>query len=97
MELQFFIAIIGLLLLTVILLIVLIVKKNGTDSRTIINRLENYEKNLKDEFDRSRKANSESDRESRKENTETLVKFQESINGKLDTLTKNTHESLTNN
>nr|WP_180487441.1 DNA recombination protein RmuC [Treponema socranskii] len=97
MELQFFIAIIGLLLLTVILLIVLIVKKSGTDSRTIINRLENYEKNLKDEFERSRKANSENDRESRKENTETLVKFQESINGKLDTLTKNTHESLTNN
>jgi len=97
MELQFFIAITGLLLLAVILLIVLIVKNNGADSTSVINRLENYEKNLKDEFDRSRKEHSESDRESRKENTETLVKFQESINGKLDTLTRNTHESLTNN
>ena len=97
MELQFFIAITGLLLLAVILLIVLIVINNRIDSASVMNRLESYEKNLKDEFDRSRKENSESDRESRKENTETLVKFQESINGKFDTLTKNTHESLTNN
>ncbi|MBR0155258.1 MAG: DNA recombination protein RmuC [Treponema sp.] len=34
--------------------------------------------------------------ESRKENLDVLMKFQDSINAKFDALTKNTHESMTN-
>lgn len=41
--------------------------------------------------------NSESNRESRKESNETIVKFQDSINSKFDTLTKNTQEAMTSN
>ena len=61
------------------------------------NRLDSYEKDLKDEFARNRKETSESNADSRKENRETLMDFQNSINNKFDILTKNTQESMTNN
>lgn len=90
--LSFFI--LGLLSLIVILLFVLLFRKKGSDSSLDSKKLAEYEKNLKDEFERNRKESSESNRESRKESLEALVKFQESINGKLDHLTKNTQESM---
>lgn len=86
--------ILGLLSLIVILLFVLLFRKKGSDSSFDSKKLAEYEKNLKDEFERNRKESSESNRESRKESLEALVKFQESINGKLDHLTKNTQESM---
>lgn len=93
-----------LLLISIVLSIVLIKRSHNTDSGIISDRLtvyeqklEFYEKNLKDEFERNRKETSESTSATRKENTENLMKFQDSINGKFDILTKNTHESMTNN
>lgn len=96
--------IIGLVIITIVLLIILLLKVKQNES-SIINsklldyekKLDNYEKNLKDEFERNRKENSESNRESRKESNEIIVKFQDSINSKFDTLTKNTQEAMTSN
>lgn len=93
-----------LLLISIVLSIVLLKRSHNTDFGIISDRLtvyeqklEFYEKNLKDEFERNRKETSESTSATRKENTENLMKFQDSINGKFDILTKNTHESMTNN
>ena len=104
MEFIFPSIIIGLVIITIVLLIILLLKAKQNES-SIINsklldyekKLDNYEKNLKDEFERNRKENSESNRESRKESNETIVKFQDSINSKFDTLTKNTQEAMTSN
>lgn len=104
MEFIFPSIIIGLVIITIVLLIILLLKVKQNES-SIINsklldyekKLDNYEKNLKDEFERNRKENSESNRESRKESNETIVKFQDSINSKFDTLTKNTQEAMTSN
>ena len=91
-------------LIGIVLSIVLIKRSRNTDSGIISDRLavyeqklDSYEKNLKDEFERNRKETLESTSATRKENTENLMKFQDSINGKFDTLTKNTQESMTNN
>ena len=104
MEFIFPSIIIGLVIITIVLLIILLLKVKQNES-SIINsklldyekKLDNYEKNLKDEFERNRKENSESNSESRKESNETIVKFQDSINSKFDTLTKNTQEAMTSN
>ena len=104
MEFIFPSIIIGLVIITIVLLIILLLKVKQNES-SIINsklldyekKLDNYEKNLKDEFERNRKENSESNREARKESNETIVKFQDSINSKFDTLTKNTQEVMTSN
>lgn len=92
-----------LVLVSIVLSVVLIKKSKNSDSGIISDKLgiyekklEVYEKNLKDEFALNRKETSESTAASRKENTETLMKFQDSINGKFDTLTKNTQDSMTN-
>ena len=91
-------------LIGIVLSIVLLKRSRNTDSGIISDRLavyeqklDSYEKNLKDEFERNRKETFESTSATRKENTENLMKFQDSINGKFDTLTKNTQESMTNN
>lgn len=91
-------------LIGIVLSIVLLKRSHNTDSGIISDKLaiyeqklDSYEKNLKDEFARNRKETSESTSATRKENTENLMKFQYSINGKFDTLTKNTQESMTNN
>jgi len=44
----------------------------------------------------SNKESGKASSESRKENLDMLMKFQDSINAKFDALTKNTHESMTN-
>ena len=104
MEFIFPSIIIGLVIITIVLLIILLLKVKQNESNIINSKLldyekklDNYEKNLKDEFERNRKENSESNRESRKESNETIVKFQDSINSKFDTLTKNTQEAMTSN
>ncbi|MCM1321758.1 MAG: DNA recombination protein RmuC [Bacteroides sp.] len=88
----------------IILLSVLIGNSKNAKAALLSECLENYEKrfgayekNLKDEFERNRKETSEMNIAARKENTENLMAFQNSVNGKLDTLTKNTHESLSLN
>lgn len=86
----------------IILLIILLVKHNNSSSNVLNDKLgvyekklDSYEKNLKDEFERNRKETTENERSSRKESQETLMNFQNSINGKLDILTKTTQDSLT--
>ena len=76
--------------------------KNKNSNQDIINKkfddyekkLDSYEKGFKDEFERNRRESAENERASRKENQETLMNFQNSINAKFDTLSKNTQESL---
>ena len=105
METIIFLSVITVLVLVGIVLSIVLIKKSKNSDSGIISeklgiyekKLEAYEKNLKDEFSLNRKETSESTAASRKENTETLMKFQDSINGKFDTLTKNTQESMTNN
>ena len=105
METIIFLSVITVfVLIGIVLSIVLIKRSRNTDSGIISDRLavyeqklDSYEKNLKDEFERNRKETFESTSATRKENTENLMKFQDSINGKFDTLTKNTQESMTNN
>lgn len=103
MSLFIFLSILIALTITgVILMIVLLVKHSGS-SQNVLNKkiddyekkLDSYEKNLKDEFERNRKETSENERFSRRESQETLLNFQNSVNGKLDNLTKNTQDSLT--
>lgn len=93
---------IALAITGIILMIVLLVKHNGSDQNVLNDKLgiyekklDSYEKNLKDEFERNRKETTENERSSRKESQETLMNFQNSVNGKLDNLTKNTQDSLT--
>ena len=104
METMIFLSVITVLVVVGIVLMSLLLKKSKDSDSEIISdklglyekKLEVYEKNLKDEFALNRKETSETTAASRKENTETLMKFQDSINGKFDTLTKNTQESMTN-
>ena len=92
-----------LVVVGIALAIVLIKKSQNSESGILTekighyeSKLDSYEKNLKDEFERNRKETSDSSAASRKENTETLMNFQNAINGKFDTLTKNTQDSMTN-
>ena len=87
--------------LNLILLVFFILKNKSNGNDTISKKFEDYEKklasyekNLKDEFERSRRESTENERASRKENQETLISFQNSINTKFDNLSKNTQESL---
>ncbi len=85
-----------------LILILLVLFKNKNSNQDVINKkfddyekkLDSYEKNFKDEFERSRRESTENERASRKENQDTLINFQNSINAKFDTLSKNTQESL---
>ena len=93
------------LLLTSILLSIFIISKiRNSNSAILLEQLKNYEKkldayekNLKDEFERNRKETSETNRSTRKENTENLMAFQNSVNAKLDAFSQNTHQSLSTN
>lgn len=83
-------SIIGVLVLVVLILSICLSKKSGASGSGL-------EVSLKDEFARNRKETLDMTTATRKENTETLMKFQDSINGKFDNLTKNTQETMTNN
>ncbi len=81
---------INLILLTYLL----ISKNNNSHQEFLADKLKEFEKEFKDEFLRNRTEASENERASRKENQETLMNFQNSINAKFDTLSKNTREAL---
>ena len=95
------IALIVLVSINLILMLIFFFK-NKNSNQDIINKkfddyekkLDSYEKGFKDEFERNRRESAENERASRKENQETLMNFQNSINAKFDTLSKNTQESL---
>lgn len=95
------IAIIVLVSINLILFLLFVVKNKNSNQDIINKKLEDYEKKLdlyekdfKDEFERNRRESAESERAARKENQETLISFQNSINSKFDNLSKNTQESL---
>ena len=85
-----------------LILILLVLLKNKNFNQDAINKklddyeekLDSYEKEFKDEFERNRRESTENERASRKENQDTLINFQNSINAKFDTLSKHTQESL---
>ncbi len=85
------IILIVLAVINLILCIILLVTKNNNFYQNI---LEEKFKNLREDFSANRKETADAEREARKENQETLMNFQNSINTKFDSLSKNTQESL---
>lgn len=82
-----------LVLVGIVLSIILIKRNRESDSGILSNKLEryetkldSYEKNLKDEFERNRKETAESNTASRKENTEVLMNFQNSVGENMNRL-----------
>jgi DNA recombination protein RmuC len=87
--------------INLVLVFLLIIKNRKNNNENINKKLEDYnksleiyEKNLKDEFERNRRESADNERASRKESQETLINFQNSINTKFDTLSKNIQDSL---
>ena len=93
-------AILGLCALNAFLLILVLVKKSGSDNSRLKEKLESYEKELKDEFKRNRQESATNSFSARKETMDTLMSFQTSINNTLntrfDSLTNTTQNSLKN-
>lgn len=81
----FFITIFVLLALNTLFLIILLIKKSNNSS--INKKLDSYEKNLKDEFERNRKETATVNALSRKENIQTLMSFQNSVTSSLTKFT----------
>lgn len=81
----FFIAIFILLALNTLFLIILLIKKG--DNSSLNKRLDSYEKNLKDEFERNRKETANSNSISRKESLQNLMTFQSSVTSSLTKFT----------
>ena len=95
------IALIILVSLNLALMLYFLLKNKNSDPNIINKKLEDYEKKLdsyekgfKDEFERNRRESTENERASRRENQETLINFQNSINTKFDNLSKSTQDSL---
>lgn len=86
--------ILGVLILISIILSIIILTK-FKELPTITKRIDEYDSILKLEFERNRREMSDSERASRKEHNDSLMSFQNSINEKLDSLTKNTSDSIT--
>ncbi len=93
----FFAAVIAVAVVGVVLGFVLLRKKRNDSDVLVPERLDSFERSLRDEFARNRKETAESNFAARKENSANLMAFQNSVNAKLDALTKNTQESLTVN
>lgn len=93
-------AVLCLLVFNSLLLIILIIKKSGSDNSHLKEKLESYEKELKDEFKRNRQESASNSFSARKETMDTLMSFQTSINNTLntrfDSLTNTTQNSLKN-
>lgn len=81
----FFLLILALLILNTFFLIILLVKKNENSS--LNKKLDSYEKNLKDEFERNRKETANSNSISRKESFQNLMNFQSSVTSSLTKFT----------
>ncbi len=89
------ITLVVLAIVNLVLLIFLLISKNKLSQQNLLDeKLKEFEKGFKDEFFQNRKETSENERASRREAQETLINFQNAINTKLDTLSKNTQESL---
>lgn len=81
----FFLLILALLVLNTFFLIIILAKKNENSS--INKKLDSYEKNLKDEFERNRKETANSNSISRKESLQNLMTFQSSVTSSLTKFT----------
>lgn len=79
---------------SLVLILALLKRDGGGDTRLITDKLATYERNLKDEFERSRKESAISSSMSRKESTEALMTFQTAVNNKFDALTNASHDSF---
>lgn len=95
----------GLSAVSLILLIILLLKKDGSNGQSVNQKLEAYEKNLKDEFARNRKESADNERSARKETQEALMNFQnsmtsgltkfmEALSARFDSLSKTTQDTL---
>ena len=95
----------GLSSISLILLIVLLLRKDGSNGQSVNQKLEVYEKNLKDEFARNRKESADNERSARKETQEALMNFQnsmtsgltkfmEALSARFDSLSKTTQDTL---
>ncbi len=95
----------GLSSVSLILLIILLLKKDGSNGQSVNQKLESYEKNLKDEFAQNRKESADNERSARKETQETLMNFQnsmtsgltkfmEALSARFDSLSKTTQDTL---
>ena len=82
------------LIISVIVLLLLLTRKNGGEDHLIADKLATYEKNLKDEFARSRNDLSAMNSVSRQETTKSLLGFQDTVSTKLDSLTKSSNDSF---
>lgn len=81
----FFLLMLALLVLNTFFLIIILAKKNENSS--INKKLDSYEKNLKDEFERNRKETANSNSISRKESLQNLMTFQSSVTSSLTKFT----------
>ena len=79
---------------SLVLILALIKRDGGGDTRLITDKLATYERNLKDEFERSRKETLAANSVSRQETTRSLLGFQDTVSSKLDALTKASQDSF---
>lgn len=98
-------------LICVILLLVLITRVRKSGNSELLKKLSSYEQKMaffdarinqfevgmKDEFSRNRRESSDSNAKARVELSDTLSNFQNSVNGQLSSMTKNTQTALTTN
>ncbi|MBO7047804.1 MAG: DNA recombination protein RmuC [Spirochaetia bacterium] len=81
-------------IVSLVLILALIKRDGGGDTRLITDKLATYERNLKDEFERSRKETLAANSVSRQETTRSLLGFQDTVSSKLDALTKASQDSF---
>lgn len=80
--------------ISLVLILALLKRDGGGDTRLITDKLATYERNLKDEFERSRKETLAANSVSRQETTRSLLGFQDTVSSKLDALTKASQDSF---
>ena len=90
-----------LIVILIFISLILLKKSKNEEVNGVTEKLDGFEKRLvdfdsllKDEFERSRRENLTSDAATREETGKNLLAFQNSVNGKLDTLTKSTQDSV---
>ena len=90
-----------MIVVAIAILLILLRKSKSYAAAGVAEKLDGFEKRLvdfdsllKDEFERSRRENLTSDAATREETGKNLLAFQNSVNGKLDTLTKSTQDSV---
>lgn len=90
-----------LIVILIVISFILLKKSKNEEVNGVTEKLDGFEKRLvdfdsllKDEFERSRRENLTSDAATREETGKNLLAFQNSVNGKLDNLTKSTQDSV---